>query len=148
MIRLGRLTDYGVGLMTRLAQDDLGDCTNARDLSERSGMPLPTVSKILKLLCQGGLLVSRRGVGGGYILARDPGEITLAQMVGALEGPMALTDCAADGDCLCEYQNDCGLQKQWSGINQRLQATLESVTLADMAASAANTCPSLEGKGA
>jgi len=148
MIRLGRLTDYGVGLMTRMARDCAGCCTNARDLSERSGMPLPTVSKILKLLCQGGLLDSRRGVGGGYILSRDPREITLGEMVSALEGPMSLTECAAEGDCVCEYQADCGLQKQWSGINRRLQATLESVTLADMATSAAENRTNLEGKGA
>ncbi len=147
MIRLGKLTDYGVGLMTRMARDGADEQTNARDLSGRTGMPLPTVSKILKLLCQGGLLESRRGVGGGYTLARHPRDISLADMVGVLEGPMALTECAGEGDCKCEYLADCGLQRQWAGINRRLQATLASVTLADMAAET-DSCPTLEGKGA
>ncbi len=146
MIRLGKLTDYGVGLMTRMAQDGAAGLTNARDLSGRTGMPLPTVSKILKLLCQAGLLESRRGVGGGYALARDPRQITLGDMVDALEGPVALTECVGDGDCNCAYLADCGLQQQWNGINRRLQETLNSVTLAEMAAEAA--CPSPQGKGA
>ncbi len=148
MIRLGKLTDYGVGLMTRLARDGADDHTNARHLSGRTGMPLPTVSKILKLLCQAGLLESRRGVGGGYSLARSPETITLADMVHALEGPLALTECATEGHCSCQYQTDCGLQEQWSGINRRLQAALESVTLAQMAAETSTRYPSVQGNGA
>ncbi len=141
MIRLGKMTDYGVGMMTRLARTNASELMSARDLAATTGMPLPTVSKILKLLCQSELLTSQRGVGGGYSLARHPEQITLADMVHALEGPTALTECATEGACSCEYQADCGLQKQWSGINQRLQATLESVTLAQMASEAASQCP-------
>lgn len=141
MIRLGKMTDYGVGLMTRLARINAPTPLNARELAERSGVPLPTVSKILKLLCQEELLISQRGVGGGYSLARQPEEITLAEMVDALEGPLSLTDCASEGNCNCEYQTDCGLQNHWVGINRKLQATLESVTLAEMAAEASSQCP-------
>ncbi len=147
MIRLGKLTDYGVGLMTRMARDGAYDRTNARRLSGRTGMPLPTVSKILKLLCQAGLLESRRGVGGGYTLARDPGDITLADMVHALEGSPALTECANEGRCSCRYLNNCGLQQQWASINSRLQATLESVTLAQMAIESTPESSSPQGNG-
>ncbi len=146
MIRLGRMTDYGVGLMTRLARIQAPEPMNARDLAATTGMPLPTVSKILKLLCQGELLVSRRGVGGGYRLARHPDEITLAEMVHALEGPPAITECTAEGACSCEYQTGCGLQKHWSGINRQLQASLERVTLAQMAAEASSNMPLNSGK--
>ncbi len=141
MIRLGKMTDYGVGLMTRLARLNAPTPLNARELAKCSGVPLPTVSKILKLLCQGELLISQRGVGGGYSLARHPAKITLAEMIHALEGSPSLTECAANGTCSCEYQTDCGLQNHWVSINRQLQATLASVTLAEMATEATSQCP-------
>lgn len=136
MIRLGKLTDYGVGLMTRLAGEGAPAQMTARDLSESMGLSLPTVSKILKQLSKADLLVSQRGAAGGYSLSRSPERITLADIVGALEGPLALTECSNGGACSCQLQLDCGLQDQWSGISRQIQATLEGVTLAQMAAAA------------
>ena len=92
MIRLGRLTDYGIVLMSHLAATDDGP-HNARDLAAQTQLPLPAVSKLLKLLARAGLLTSSRGAKGGYALARPASEITVPQMIEALEGPIALTDC-------------------------------------------------------
>ena len=134
MIRVTKLTDYGIVLMTRLAQLDDQEQTTAPDLSQDIGLPLPTVRKILKVLTIEKLLVSTRGISGGYRLARDPHQITLMDMVTALEGPVAMTDCSSNEPCACKIDN-CNLGKNWSLINQLLQNTLESYSLAQMAGS-------------
>ncbi|HVH88183.1 MAG TPA: Rrf2 family transcriptional regulator, partial [Terriglobales bacterium] len=93
MIRLQKLTDYGLVLMTCVARHHEQSLHTARDLAVESHLPLPTVSKLLKQLLQGGLLVSHRGIKGGYSLARPPQAISIAEIVAALEGPIALTEC-------------------------------------------------------
>src|ERR1700680_4655587 len=90
MIRLGKLTDYGLVLMTYIARNHDRSLHTARDLAVESRLPLPTVSKLLKELLQGGLLVSRRGLKGGYSLARKPREISVAEIIAVLEGPIAI----------------------------------------------------------
>lgn len=135
MIKVTKLTDYGVGLMARLADGSTDGLATAPDLSEDMKLPLPTVRKILKILTRENLLVSRRGVTGGYSLARGPQQITLMDMVSALEGPMALTECATSESCGCEREDVCGLKENWSWVNTLLQRTLESYTLDQMAAS-------------
>ena len=96
MIRLGKLTDYGLVLMTYIAHSHDRSLHTARDLAVESRLPLPTVSKLLKELLQGGLLVSQRGIKGGYSLAREPREISVAEVIAVLEGPIALTECSTD----------------------------------------------------
>src|SRR5260370_2296474 len=91
MIRLGKLTEYGLVLMTHIAQKHDRLLHTARDLAVESRLPLPTVSKLLKELLQGGLLVSHRGIKGGYSLARKPQEISVAEIIAVLEGPITLT---------------------------------------------------------
>lgn len=132
MIRLGKLTDYGVGLMAQLAGQGTARLMTARDLARALGLPLPTVSKILKLLCRAELLSSQRGPAGGYALARDPRAITLAQIVAALEGPLALTECAERERCGCEFQVACGMRERWTGINRHVVAALDAITLQQM----------------
>ncbi len=136
MLRVTKLTDYGIAMMTRLV--DLGDQKQATapDLSRDMGLPLPTVRKILKTLTQSELLVSTRGITGGYSLARKPEEITLMELVEALEGPIILTDCSTDEPCGCKVRN-CGLRKNWSWVNELLRDTLESYSLAEMCGSLA-----------
>ena len=103
MLRIRRLTDYGIVLLAHLASDPRGATHNARELSAQTGLPLPVVSKILKHLTHSGVLVSQRGAKGGYGLARDARHITVAEIVSALEGPIALTECAdGEGQCV-EY---------------------------------------------
>ena len=137
MIRVTKLTDYGIVLMTKMAT--LGDQmqTTAPGLSQDIGLPLPTVRKLLKILTMENLLVSTRGIGGGYRLGRSPERITLMDMVRALEGPVAMTECSSDEPCSCKI-DQCGLGKNWSLINQLLQNTLESYSLAQMAGSLAD----------
>jgi FeS assembly SUF system regulator len=136
MIRVAKLTDYGIALMTRLAQEPAGSVT-ARDLAEALGLPLPTVSKLLKLLARQELLHSQRGAKGGYTLARPAEAITLAELVGALEGPVAVTECASETGCTCGLEPTCDVRENWGWINRQVMSALEGVTLRQMAGSLA-----------
>jgi len=132
MIRLGKLTDYGLVLMTRIAQHHERSQHTARDLAIESRLPLPTVSKLLKLLLQGGALVSHRGVKGGYSLARAADAISLAEIVTILEGPIALTECSTDVTGLCDLEPSCPIKKNQRVISQVIRGALEKVMLADL----------------
>src|SRR5260370_16404100 len=104
MLRLAKLTDYGLVLMTCMARKHHHAVDTARGLALGSKLPLSTVSKLLKMLLQGGLLISRRGINGGYVLARHAAAISVAEIIVALEGPIALTECSGDGSGLCELE--------------------------------------------
>src|SRR5215471_17409204 len=104
MIRLAKLTDYGLVLMTIMARQSLAANHTARDLAASSRLPLPTVSKVLKQLLQSGLLISHRGTKGGYGLAKSPADISVAEIVTAMEGPIALTECSTDTTGLCDLE--------------------------------------------
>jgi FeS assembly SUF system regulator len=132
MIRVTKITDYGVGLMAHMAEQGNGSMATAPELSAALQLPLPTVRKILKILTRERLLVSQRGASGGYSLARRPEEITLMDLVQALEGPMALTECATGDPCGCERESICSLRENWSLVNSVLQSTLEGYTLDQM----------------
>lgn len=150
MIRLSKIADYGVVLMAHLAShrasrrpngtpgaDGLAGATaeplthNARELAAEANLPVPVVSKVLKSLARAQLLESQRGAKGGYQLARDPGEISVADVVRALEGPIALTECNL-GPHSCEHELACALRSPWQKINRVVQSTLARVTLADL----------------
>jgi len=132
MIRLGKLTDYGLVLMTRIAQHQERSQHTARDLAIESRLPLPTVSKLLKLLLQGGVLVSHRGVKGGYGLARPTDAISVAEIVTILEGPIALTECSTDVTGLCDLEPSCPIKKNQRVISQVIRGALEKVMLSDL----------------
>ncbi|RFA31062.1 SUF system Fe-S cluster assembly regulator [Alkalilimnicola ehrlichii] len=131
MIRINRETDYGVVILSLMAMDT-DRRYNAAWLAEQRGLPQPVVSKILKHLAKAGLLVSYRGAKGGYGLARSAQEITVADIVAAMEGPIALTDCVEGGDASCQYSGQCVVSTNWNRINQVVQRALEGITLADM----------------
>jgi FeS assembly SUF system regulator len=134
MIRLGKLTDYGLVLMTCIARAHTQDGTlhTARDLAKVSRLPLPTVSKVLKELLRSGLLASHRGTKGGYSLARDAHEISLAEIVSALEGPIALTECSTDISGLCDLERCCPIKSNQRIISQIVRGALEKVMLSDL----------------
>jgi FeS assembly SUF system regulator len=132
MIRLGKLTDYGLVLMTHMAQNHDRLLHTGRDLAIESRLPLPTVSKLLKLLLQGGLLVSHRGIKGGYSLARKPREISVAEIAAVLEGPIALTECSTDISGLCDLEPCCPIKNNQRIISQAVCGALEKVTLSDL----------------
>ena len=133
MIRLGKLTDYGLVLMSCIVQDGSQDLHTARDLALQSGLPLPTVSKLLKVLLQHGFLISHRGTKGGYSLAREPHDISIAEIITALEGPIALTDCSSDTSGLCDFEPSCPIKTNQRVISQVVRGALEKLTLYDLA---------------
>jgi FeS assembly SUF system regulator len=132
MVKLGKLTDYGLVLMTCIARDDASPQRTARDLAIESKLPLSTVSKILKELLQSGLLVSHRGTKGGYILAREAHDISLIEIIAAIEGPMALTECSTDVTGLCNLEPSCPIKNNQRIINQAVRGVLEKITLSDL----------------
>ena len=132
MIRLGKLTDYGMVLMTYIARNQDRSLHTARDLALESRLPLPTVSKLLKELLQGGLLVSHRGIKGGYSLAREPREISVAEIIAVLEGPIALTECSTEISGLCDLEPCCPIMNNQRIISQAVRGALGSVMLSDL----------------
>jgi FeS assembly SUF system regulator len=131
MIRISKLTDYAIMLLTYIARDPLHTRT-ARDLAVEARLPLPTVSKVLKTLAREGLLVAHRGVKGGFSLARPPEEISVADIIGAFEGPIALTECSSHALRLCQLEQRCPVGSNWQRINQAVLGALATLTLAAM----------------
>ncbi|MCY4550869.1 MAG: SUF system Fe-S cluster assembly regulator [Defluviicoccus sp.] len=132
MIKLSRMADYAVVLMTQLAREP-DTLRTAGELAQSCGLPQPTVSKILKLLAQAGLLVSYRGNKGGYLLAREADGVTMADVIGAVDGPIALTDCIGPDGLVCEIEALCPTRTNWQSINRAMVDALSSVSLAEMA---------------
>ncbi|HUA15949.1 MAG TPA: SUF system Fe-S cluster assembly regulator [Verrucomicrobiae bacterium] len=132
MVRLGKLTDYGLLLMCQMARKPLPGWHAARDLAVECRLPLPTVSKLLKTLLQGGLVVSQRGIKGGYTLARDPHEISLAEIISAVEGPFGLTECSTDVGGLCDLEASCPIKDNQRIISSVVRGALERVMLSDL----------------
>lgn len=132
MIRLGKLTDYGLVLMSQMARAPQNSLHTARDLAVQCNLPVPTVSKLLKVLLQSGVLRSHRGVKGGYSLAREPRHISLAEIIAALEGPLALTECSTDTAGLCELESSCAIRESQRIISQVVRGALENVSLSDL----------------
>jgi FeS assembly SUF system regulator len=132
MIRLSKLTDYGLVLMSDIARNQNVPLRTARDLAEESHLPLSTVSKLLKELLHSGLLVSHRGVKGGYILARDPRRISVLDVIAAIEGPLALTECSTDISGLCDLESWCPIKNNQRIISQAVRGVLQKITLFDL----------------
>jgi FeS assembly SUF system regulator len=132
MVRLSKLTDYALVVMSCMARSSNQSSRTARDLSVELRLPLPTVSKLLKELLQSGLLVSHRGTKGGYSLTREPHEISLAEIIAAMEGPIALTECSTDTIGLCELEPCCAIKKNQQIISQAVRGVLDRLTLADL----------------
>lgn len=132
MLRISKLTDYATLLLMHMARAPL-HMYSARGLAERAGLPVPVVAKLLKLMAREGLLLSLRGAGGGYGLARSPERISMAQILAAVEGPLAVTECAL-GRGVCEMEKGCATRPHWQLIGHALQVALDAVSLADMVA--------------
>ena len=130
MLRLSKLTDYATVILSFMAREK-AQVRAAMEISTVTGIALPTVSKILKLLVNADVLVSTRGAKGGYVLARMPEEISVAAVISALEGPIALTECSISHQG-CEQASGCDIGGNWGLINQTIHNALESVTLADL----------------
>ncbi|MDP9126957.1 MAG: SUF system Fe-S cluster assembly regulator [Pseudomonadota bacterium] len=134
MIRLSRLTDYAVTLLTQMVSEGKGYWA-ASDLGTKSGVPLPTVSKILKQLAKTGIVSAQRGAAGGYKLVRPGEKISIAAIIEAMDGPIALTDCAEGSAHACRVEPICPMSGNWNKVNRAVRDALETVSLADMVGS-------------
>ena len=130
-MRINKLTDYSIVIMTNMVIKDEKGMYNAKELAEATGIPLPTVTRILKMLSNGKLLESQRGPQGGYSLTRSAKEISVAEVIEAMEGPISLTECASD-DCGCFYEASCAVGKPWQKINKAIKEVLQNINLAEM----------------
>lgn len=131
MFKISKMTDYGVVIMSELARTE-GRVLTAPDLSLFTGLKVPTAAKLLRILTKGGLLSSIRGAHGGYVLTKKPSEISIAEIVRVLEGPVAVTSCVDDSHEDCSVENCCPMRGGWDKINRAINAAMEEVTLADM----------------
>lgn len=132
MIKLGKLTDYAIVVMGQLLKE--GRACSAHYLSGKTGLPEPTVSKVLKSLAKKELLVSVRGVTGGYNLARDAAQISLAEIITAMDGPISVVSCMNGRVKSCRLQGTCPTKDRWSKVNKKIVQTLEETKLTEMVA--------------
>jgi len=140
-MRLSSMADYAVVAMTAAARH--GAVCEARDgrtqmnaalLAEQSGLPAPTVQKLVSRLVAAGLLSTTRGAGGGLKLARAASDISLAQIIEAVEGPIALTPCVDKGRADCSLEQGCAVRPHWPVVNDALRGALAGVPLSRLAA--------------
>ncbi len=131
MLRMSKLTDYGTVVLTDLAERPEG-LHSATDVAAHTHLALPTVSKLLKALTRAGLVISHRGARGGYVLARPAVEISAAEILEALEGPVAITECSSD-DGNCGLVAVCHVGHAWRRINYSIRQALDEISLAQLA---------------
>jgi len=131
MIKVSKLTDYAIVILSCFSLSD-EKLLSAAYLSVKSGLPEPTVAKVLKLLAKGGIVQSVRGAAGGYKMARGSEEISMADIIQTIDGPIALTACIEDSTDTCAYRSCCPVEGRWGGVNLAVKAALDSVRLSDM----------------
>lgn len=132
MLRITKQTDYGIVLLTTLAGQP-GRLFAAPELALETRLPAPMVSKILKALAREGIVESHRGAKGGYCLGRPADEISVAEVITALEGPIGITACIDDAAGECGYAGACAVRSNWNQINRVIRHALDSISLAEMA---------------
>jgi len=130
MLRVTKLTDYATVVLTVLASAP-EVVASAAGLAERAGLEAPTVAKVLKPLAQAGLVEAFRGANGGYRLARPAGDISLIEIVEAMEGPLGMTECSLHAGH-CGIEDSCGARANWRRINDVVADALRGVSLAQM----------------
>lgn len=136
-MRLSSMADYAVVTMSAAARHCGGVRVNASQLAEETGLPVPTVQKLVSRLTAAGLLRSSRGVGGGLKLARPAAAITLADIVEAVEGPIALASCLEDSRPCCSIEEGCAVKPHWPLVNKALRSALAEVSLVQLSSGAA-----------
>jgi FeS assembly SUF system regulator len=132
-MRLSHLADYAVVLMTAAARRPAGDRLSATELSCETGVPLPTAQKLMGQLAASGLLTSARGASGGFALARPAGNISLADIVEAVEGPIALTMCSDSNNHECILDAHCRVKPHMGVVGNAVRGALGAVSLTELA---------------
>jgi FeS assembly SUF system regulator len=133
VFRLSKLSDYAVVVLSELGRAQDGAVRTASGLAAATGIAEPTVAKVLKLLASSGLVSSQRGAHGGYRLARPLSAIPISDVIGAIEGPIALTACVDGHVGSCEVECSCPVRGRWDPVNAAIRHALSEITLADMA---------------
>jgi FeS assembly SUF system regulator len=131
MLRLNKLTDYAIVLMTYIASTREPSLHSARELALGTQLPVATVGKVLRELLDHRLLTSHRGMKGGYTLARSADEISVAEIITALEGPVGFTECNTTPGC-CDLEPSCTVRYNSAVIGRALQDALENIRLSDL----------------
>lgn len=131
-MRLSNLADYAVVLMCAAARVCGSVPLQAPKLAEQTQIPLPTTQKLVSLLARAGLLVASRGSGGGVRLARPAAAISLADIIEAVEGPIALTTCVEESRNECSLHQNCKVQPHWAAVNGAVRGALADVSLASL----------------
>jgi len=132
MLRISKMADYGTSILSAMAGEP-GSTFSAAELAQLTGLPLPSVSKILKILLREGLVVSLRGTLGGYRLARPAGQISTVDIISALDGPLGVTECSVR-EGLCRREGHCRERAPWQMINRAMLDALARITLQQMVA--------------
>lgn len=136
MLRLSKLTDYAVVVLIRLGDSERGGSEDgvqtSPGIANATGVPEPTVAKVLKALTGGGLVASQRGARGGYRLARPLGAIAISDVIAAVDGPIALTACVDGGAGGCDVEGTCAVKGRWDLVNDAIRGALNQITLAEM----------------
>jgi len=135
MLRMSKLADYAFIILARMSAEKT-HTWSAACLSNATTLPLPTVAKLMKLLAKGGIVIPQRGAAGGYVLSRLPAEISIADIIEAVDGPISLTECA--GVALGKTECDCAvavcpIKENWGRVNTAIRRSLEIVFLSDLA---------------
>ena len=143
MIKLSRLTDYALVILVDLSGK--AELSSAQEIATRTNIPVPTVSKVLKLLSKNDVIISVRGASGGYKLSKTMKEISVASIISAIEGPISLTSCTSDEGDDCNISALCPLSKGWQYVNDTINDTLQSVSIQDLMS---QSCDFLSTKGA
>jgi FeS assembly SUF system regulator len=129
-MRLSNLADYAVVIMCAASRHCGGGRVSAGELAAETGIPAPTVQKVVSKLTGAGLLRSVRGAGGGLQLARPAAAISVADIVEAVEGPIALTACIEGLDCVIDH--NCSVKPHWPKINNALRSALAAISLTSL----------------
>ena len=135
MFRMTKAADYSIVILAYLAGSGEESAQTARSVSADTHLPLPMVTKTMKLLASKGLLISQRGVKGGYRLSGRPENLSVSDIIAAVEGPITLTECTGDLACDCPVEPSCQVRGPWQTINQAVLRTLRSIPLSAMAKS-------------
>lgn len=137
MLKLSKLTDYGVVVLARLSREGAGPGGRVQTVpgvAATTGIAEPTVAKVLKILAQAGLVEGVRGAHGGYRLTRPLADLPLAEVIVAFDGPIALTACVDGGAGLCEAEAICPVRGRWDPVNDAIRTALSRITVADIGA--------------
>ena len=138
MIKLGKLTDYAIAVMGQLAQEGTTSSHSAHHLSDKTGIPEPTVAKVLKLLSKGNLVTSERGAAGGYKLVKGAEKTSIAEIITTMDGPISIVSCVDEESAPCDMAETCPTKGNWKRVNDAIRSALEGVMLSEMLST--NTC--------